>query len=121
MDSFKGKTAFVTGGTSGIGRAAAVAFARAGTSVAVVGRRAAEEQKSLDLLRDVGGDGIIITVDLVCEADVIRAIEQASARFGQIDFAANCAGADINSDLVEYTEADFDTIFNVNVESLFFC
>lgn len=52
---------------------------------------------------------------------MIRAIEQASARFGQIDFAANCAGADINSDLVEYTEADFDTIFNVNVESLFFC
>jgi len=52
---------------------------------------------------------------------VIRAIEQASARFGQIDFAANCAGADINSDLVEYTEADFDTIFKVNVEGLFFC
>ena len=120
MDSFKGKTAFVTGGTSGIGRAAAVAFVRAGTSVAVVGRRAAEGQKSLDLLRDVGGDGIFITVDLACEADVIRAIEQASARFGQIDFAANCAGADINSDLVEYTEADFDTIFKSMWRACFF-
>ena len=51
---------------------------------------------------------------------MIRAIEQASARFGQIDFAANCAGADINSDLVEYTEADFDTIFKSMWRACFF-
>jgi NAD(P)-dependent dehydrogenase (short-subunit alcohol dehydrogenase family) len=121
MDSFKKKTAFVTGGTSGIGRAAAVAFARAGAFVAVVGRRAAEGQKSLDLLREAGGEGIFIQVDLAREADVIGAIEQASSRFGHIDFAANCAGIDLNADLVDYTEADFDTIFDVNVKGLFFC
>jgi NAD(P)-dependent dehydrogenase (short-subunit alcohol dehydrogenase family) len=52
MDSFKGKTAFVTGGTSGMGRATAVAFARAGAFVAIIGRRAPEGQRTLDLMRE---------------------------------------------------------------------
>jgi NAD(P)-dependent dehydrogenase (short-subunit alcohol dehydrogenase family) len=121
MDSFKGKAAFVTGGTSGIGRATAIAFARAGALVAVVGRRAAEGQETLDLLRDAGGDGIFIAVDLAREKDVMEAIEQACSRFGQIDFAANCAGIDLNANLVDYTEAEFNTLFDVNVKGLFFC
>jgi len=121
MDSFNGKTAFVTGGTSGIGRAAAVAFGRAGALVAVVGRHVAEGQKTLDLLLEAGGDGLFIPVDLAREADVIGAIEQTASRFGHIDFTANCAGIDLNADLVDYTEADFDTIFDTNVKGLFFC
>ena len=121
MDSFKGKVAFVTGGTSGIGRAAAAAFARAGTSVVAVGRRHPEGQKTLDLMREAGGDAIFIGVDLAREADVIGAIERALSHFGHIDFAANCAGIDLNRNLVDYTEADFDAIFDVNVKGLFFC
>ena len=120
MHSFKGKIAFVTGGTSGIGRATAVAFARAGALVAVVGRREAEGQKTLDLLQEAGGDGNFVMVDLKREADVIGAIEHAVSRFGQIDFAANCAGVDLNAGLVDYTGADFDAIFAVNVKG-FFC
>jgi NAD(P)-dependent dehydrogenase (short-subunit alcohol dehydrogenase family) len=121
MDSFTGKIGFVTGGTSGIGRATAVAFARAGASVVAVGRRQAEGQKTLDLVREARGDGIFVGVDLAREVDVIGAIDHALSRFGQIDFAVNCAGVDVNRNLVDYTEADFDAIFDANVKGMFFC
>jgi NAD(P)-dependent dehydrogenase (short-subunit alcohol dehydrogenase family) len=121
MESHQGKVAFVTGGTSGMGRAAAVAFAQAGALVAIIGRREAEGERTLRLMRDVGGDGIFIAADLAREADVRGAIEQACTQFGQIDFAANCAGVDPIADVVNYTEAEFDAIFNVNVKGLFFC
>lgn len=121
MESFKGRTAFVTGGTSGIGRAAAIAFARGGASVAIVGRREAEGQKTLDLLRENGGDGIFLAADVAQEANVAAAIEQTLSRFGRLDFAANCAGIDRNARLVDYTGADFDVIFDANVKGLFFC
>jgi NAD(P)-dependent dehydrogenase (short-subunit alcohol dehydrogenase family) len=67
MDSYKGKVAFVTGGTSGMGRATAVAFAQAGALVAITGRREAEGERTLDLIREVGGDGIFIAADLARE------------------------------------------------------
>ena len=121
MDSFKGKAAFVTGGTSGMGRATAVAFARAGAFVAIIGRSEAEGQKTLDLIRVAGGDGIFIAADLAREADVSGAIEHTRSQFGQIDFAANCAGVDLVADLINYTEVEFDAIFDVNVKGLFFC
>jgi NAD(P)-dependent dehydrogenase (short-subunit alcohol dehydrogenase family) len=101
MDSFTGKIALMTGGTSGIGRATAVAFARAGASVVALGRRQREGEKTIDLVREAGGDGIFIGGDLAREADVIAAIDHALSRFGQIDFAANCAGVDLNRNLVE--------------------
>ena len=55
------------------------------------------------------------------EADVSRAIQQTHSELGAITFAANCAGVDPISDLIDYTEAQFNAIFGVNVKGLFFC
>src|SRR6266702_1361258 len=64
MNEFQGKVALVTGGTSGIGRAAAIAYAREGAKVVVAGRRATEGEETVRLLQVQGGEGIFVKTDV---------------------------------------------------------
>ncbi|HYB44028.1 MAG TPA: SDR family NAD(P)-dependent oxidoreductase, partial [Candidatus Methylomirabilis sp.] len=70
MAEFDGKVALVTGATSGIGRATAVAFARAGARVVAAGRREPEGEETVHLIRSAGGDGMFVRTDVRVEADV---------------------------------------------------
>lgn len=70
MSGFTGKVAIVTGGTSGIGRATAVAYAREGAKVVVAGRREAEGEETVRLIGKEGGDGIFVATDVTKETDV---------------------------------------------------
>jgi NAD(P)-dependent dehydrogenase (short-subunit alcohol dehydrogenase family) len=70
MTDFAGKTILVSGATSGIGRATAIAFAKAGAMVVAVGRRAREGQETLDLIREAGGEAAFRPLDVGIEADV---------------------------------------------------
>jgi len=121
MTGFTGKTVLVTGATSGMGRATAIAFAKAGATVVGVGRRAREGQETLDLVRQAGGEAAFRTVDVSIEAEIQAVIAEILARHGRLDCAANCAGVDAIAALTDYTAADYDRVFDTNVKGLFFC
>jgi len=121
MTRFHGKVALVTGATSGIGRATAVAFGKQGAKVIVTGRREHEGRQTLDLVRAGGGDGVFMRLDVAVESEVMDAVDAIVSRYGRLDCAVNCAGNDITRALTEFSEADYDAIFNPNVKGLLFC
>jgi NAD(P)-dependent dehydrogenase (short-subunit alcohol dehydrogenase family) len=121
MSSFRSKVVLVTGGTSGIGRAAAIAFGKEEATVIVTGRRELEGGETLELVQKAGGNGIFLRLDVTLEAQVATTMREIISRYGKLDCAANCAGVDPNAALLDYTEADYDAIFDVNVKGLFFC
>jgi len=119
MTRFQGKVALVTGATSGIGRATAIAFGKQGATVVVTGRREKEGGETLDMLR--AGGGAFMQLDISVEGEVMGVIREIMSRHGRLDCAANCAGNDIVNPLTEHSEADDDAIFNSNVKGLLFC
>src|ERR1041384_6053366 len=86
------KVAIVTGGTSGIGRAAALAFAREGARVVVAGRREKEGNDVVAEIKAAGGEAIFIRTDVTRESDHVALVNQTFEQFGRLDFAFNNAG-----------------------------
>src|SRR4051794_19331407 len=92
MSEFQGKVAVVTGGTSGIGRAAALAFAKEGAKVVVAGRRAVEGEETVRLVKAQGGDALFMVTDVSHESQVKNLVGRTLEKFGRLDFAFNNAG-----------------------------
>ena len=90
--NFDGRVALVTGGTSGIGRAAAIAFATKGANVVITGRREEEGRKSVDLATKAGGEAYFLRADASSEADCKKMVDAVVEKFGKLDFAFNNAG-----------------------------
>src|SRR5438128_5793395 len=119
MNEFQNKVAIVMGGTSGIGRAAAVAYAREGASVVVAGRRAAEGEETVRLLREHGGEGIFVTTDVSQAAQVKKLVERTMQKFGRLDFAFNNAGIEQEpTPFLEQNEETYDRVMNINVKGV---
>jgi NAD(P)-dependent dehydrogenase (short-subunit alcohol dehydrogenase family) len=115
MSTFRGKVALVTGGTSGIGRATAVAFAKAGAQVVVSGRREKEGLAVVEEITKAGGTAHFVKADVAKEADVKRLVEETVAKFGRLDVAFNNAGVEWAGPIPEATEADYRRVFDINV------
>lgn len=117
--NFNGKIALVTGGTSGIGRAAAVAFAREGAKVVVSGRREAEGNETVGLIRQAGAEGLFVRCDVSKPTEVEAMIRQVEETYGRLNFAFNNAGvAPKNAPLAEQEEDEFDQTVAINLKGV---
>jgi NAD(P)-dependent dehydrogenase (short-subunit alcohol dehydrogenase family) len=113
------KVALVTGGTSGIGRATAIAYAQQQAKVVVVGRRMDEGEETVRLIKEAGREAIFVQADVTKEADVEAMVDKTVDVFGRLDIAFNNAGmGSENPSLIEQTEAEYDRTMNVNVKGV---
>lgn len=117
---FEGKVVLVTGGTSGIGRETALAFAREGASVVITGRREELGRKVAAELERIGeGRGHYVNADVAKPDDVKRMVAETVSKFGRLDVAFNNAG--FEGDMVPVTEQtieNYDRVFTVNVRGV---
>jgi NAD(P)-dependent dehydrogenase (short-subunit alcohol dehydrogenase family) len=122
MSEWKGKVAVVTGGTSGIGRETAVLFASRGAKVVVSGRRQAEGEETVQLIRKAGSEGIFVKTDVSKSAEVKSMIDKAVATYGKIDCAFNNAGIEgAWSPIVDQSEEDWDQLIDINLKGTWLC
>jgi NAD(P)-dependent dehydrogenase (short-subunit alcohol dehydrogenase family) len=113
------KVAVVTGGSSGIGRATAVALAKQGIKVTVAARRAKEGEETVRLVKEAGSDGIFVKTDVANENDVKSLVEKTVKQYNRLDYAFNNAGIEeMTTPLVDQTSEVFDQIMNVNVKGV---
>jgi NAD(P)-dependent dehydrogenase (short-subunit alcohol dehydrogenase family) len=116
---FNGKVAFVTGATSGIGHACAIAFANEGAKVVCIGRKPAALKDVEQQIRDLGAEVLTIEADLSEVEQAERAIKRATEVFGGIDVLVNAAGH-ISTGTIENTSLEaWDDMMNVNVRAAF--
>ena len=114
MSRFVGKVVLVTGGTSGIGKAAAEAFAAEGAKVVVSGRREPEGLAVVEGIRTAGGEAAFVRADVSNEDDVRQLVAKAVAMYGRLDVAFDNAGVEWMGALTDATEADYRRVFDAN-------
>ena len=112
---FDGKTALVTGASSGIGRETALGFARAGADVVLVARRAGELAKVARLARLHGVKALCVATDVTDPVSVEACFRKAVARFGTIDIVVNNAGVLIPAAVARIDPADLQRMLDVNL------
>lgn len=122
MPRFENNVVIVTGGSSGIGKAAALAFARAGARVVIANRNEKQGGLVVDQIKAEGGEAVMRQVDVQSAEEVEAMVAFTVERYGRIDAAFNNAGAE--GDLVattELTETNFEAVMNTNVKSTWLC
>ena len=117
---FAGKSALITGGGSGIGRASALAFAAEGALVTVAGRTAETLKETVRLVEAAGGSARYVVADMTDESQVERAVQAAIADTGRLDLALNNAGYDGEYQLTQdYSTEMLDRMIAINVRGVF--
>ncbi|KJH72967.1 glucose 1-dehydrogenase [Aliterella atlantica] len=119
---FKDKVAFVTGGGTGIGTATAIAFAKEGASVAIVGSSDRHLEAGLNRIKQEGGEAIAIKCDVRRAEEVKAALDQTIETYGRLDYACNNAGIDHGPELLaDVAEDEWDRIVDTNLRGVFLC
>jgi NAD(P)-dependent dehydrogenase (short-subunit alcohol dehydrogenase family) len=119
---FQGRVALVTGGGTGIGRAAAWAFATRGAAVVVAGRRAEELEAVVAELERVGSRAFAVSTDVSSAEAVERLVRTTVEQFGRLDAAFNNAGVEgVFAPIETMSEADFDATMTINLKGAWLC
>ncbi|MCS7012635.1 MAG: SDR family oxidoreductase [Chloroherpetonaceae bacterium] len=119
---FDGKVALVTGGASGIGRATAIAFARAGAKVAVADVQVAGAEETAKMIHAAGGEAMCIKADVSKAADVEAMVKAVVQKYGRLDCAFNNAGIEgATAPTAESTEENWDKVIDINLKGVWLC
>ncbi len=120
--NFKDKVAFVTGAGSGIGRTAAVAFAREGANVAVTDIDEKGNQETARLIEELGARSLAVRCDVAQTVDIQAALDKTIEAFGRLDFAFNNAGVEYAiKPAAEVDEEEWERIIGINLTGIFLC
>ncbi len=119
MLDFSGKTVLITGGTSGIGLAAAGQFVRQGAAVVVAGRQADKGEAAVAHLVGLGGGAAFVRADVRDEAEIQNVVAEALATFGHLDVLVNSAGVLNRILLTELAPLDWDMILDTNLKGVY--
>lgn len=117
MFSLDGRRAMVTGANTGIGQGVAVSLARAGAEILAVGRSSMAETETA--VREVGGAIHPVIADLGDPAGAAKMLDRAWGEYGPIDILVNNAGVIRRADAVDFSEADWDDVMNINLKTVF--
>lgn len=117
--SLRGRTALVTGGSSGIGYAMAEVIAGAGARTVLLARREGPLREAARRITDQGGEAHIVSADITDRGQLARAAQEAVELVGEIDILVNCAANMYRPPLGELTTAQWDELFAANVDAPF--
>jgi NAD(P)-dependent dehydrogenase (short-subunit alcohol dehydrogenase family) len=115
QNDYTNKIVLVTGGTSGIGKVTAIAFANAGAKVVLTGRREKEGAEVVAEINKIGGTASFVRADVSKDADIVKAIDFVLATYGRLDVAFNNAGVEMLGPLDQVTEEQYRSTFDINV------
>ncbi len=119
MLNFSEKVVLISGGTSGIGLAAAERFVRQGAAVMVAGRKAAKGEAAVSQLERLGGRAAFVRADVRDESQVESLVAETLATFGRLDVVVNSAGVINRILLTELDQPDWDVILDTNLKGVF--
>ncbi|NSW75576.1 MAG: glucose 1-dehydrogenase [Candidatus Atribacteria bacterium] len=120
MSELEGKVAIVTGGSKGIGRAIVRRLCQEGAVCVIANRNQSEGQEYACDLVEAGYQAVAIPTDVSRVEDIRKLVAEVIARFGKIDILVNSAGVNVRKPAIEYTEAEWDLMVDVNLKGTFF-
>ena len=121
MDRLKDKVAIVTGSGMGLGEAIALLFSREGAKVVVADIVQEAGERTVTTIRQGGGDAVFVRADISKSADAERMIAAAVESFGRVDVLVNNAGVQVERNVPDTTEEEWDFVLGVNLKGSFLC
>lgn len=123
MKNLEGKVVIVTGGSSGIGRAASLAFGKSGAKVVVANRRHDAGEETVSMIRQNGGEATFVKADVSKASEVEELVKAAVQTYGRLDCAVNNAATDdgFGPLLADISEQAFDYELSVNLKGVWLC